>query len=275
MVPGIPLLFSILILYYFTMRVVFMGRKPDSIKALDFLIEQGFEIACVVAIPKNEVVIWKRRLWDYAESKNIPVTDNNGIYRMINQGRLKDIDLVISYLYPYKVKKSLLSLPKIGAINFHPSPLPELKGLGGYNVAILEDFSYYGVSAHFMSEEIDSGDIIKVRRFPIDAKKETTLSLEKKTRPYLLNLFYEVMLDIKRHKELKAMPQKGGRYINREEFERMKVIKPDDTKEVIDRKIRAFFYPPYEGAIIKIDGKKYTLITKELMEEIGKRFHDD
>lgn len=257
------------------MRVIFMGRKPESIKALDFLIKNGFDIVCVVTIPKNKPVIWKKRLWDYAEDKKIPVFDNKGIYRALKEGKLKDIDLVISYLYPYKVRKTLLELPKIGAINFHPAPLPELKGLGGYNVAILEDFTYYGVSAHYMSEKIDSGDIIKVIRFPIDAKKETALSLEIKTRPYLLKLFYEIMEEIKEGKKIESIPQKGGRYINREEFERMKIIKPNDPTELIDKKIRAFFYPPYEGAQVELNGKRYTLITKELMEDIGKRYHND
>ncbi len=252
-----------------------MGRKPESIKALEFLIEKGFEIACVVAIPTHVPVIWKKRLCQYAESRKLPITDDKGIYRWISSGKIGDIDIVVSYLYPYKVKKPLLNIPKIGAINFHPAPLPELRGLGGYNIAILEDFTYYGVSAHYMSEEIDAGDIIKVLRFPINPEKETAFSLEKKTRPYLLKLFYEVMLDIKKHGKPEGVPQKGGRYISRREFEKMKVVNYDDPPELIEKKIRAFFYPPYEGAVIELNDRRYTLLSEEILRDIGEKYHND
>ena len=53
-------------------------------------------------------------------------------------------------------------------LNFHPAPLPDIRGLGGYNVAILEDFAEWGVSAHFVDEEFDTGDLVRVDRFPID-----------------------------------------------------------------------------------------------------------
>ncbi len=252
-----------------------MGRKPDSIKALEFLLENGFEVAQVVAIPPSVPLLWKKRLWNYAEENGIPVTDNEGVYKLVKSGKFKEIDLVISYLYPYKVKKQLLDLPRIGAINFHPAPLPELAGIGGYNVAILEGMKYYGVSAHYMSEEIDRGDIIKVVRFPIDPDRETAYSLERKTRPYLLNLFYEVMKHIKEKGKPEGIPQKGTRYISKKEFEEMKIIRKDDSPEIVERKIRAFFYPPYPGAQIEIKGRKYTLISEEILKEIGEKFHDD
>ncbi len=257
------------------MRVVFMGRKPDSIKALEFLLESGFDVPLVVAIPPHKPLLWKRRLWNYADKKGIPLVDNKGIYRLLDDGELKDIDLVISYLYPYRLKEPLLSLPRIGAINFHPAPLPELKGLGGYNVAILENMDYYGVSAHYMTEDIDSGDIIKVIRFPINPHKETAYSLERETRPYLLSLFKEVMMDIKEHGKPRGTPQKGGRYISRKEFESMKLIRESDSPELIERKIRAFFYPPYPGAEVELKGRRYTIISDEIMKEIGEKYHND
>ncbi len=252
-----------------------MGRKLESIKALKFLENKGIDVALVVALPPDVSVIWKKRLWDYAVSRGYRVVSNNEVYKLLKNKEIKDIDLVISYLYPYRVKKPLLELPEIGAINFHPAPLPELRGIGGYNVAILEGFNYYGVSAHYMSEEIDSGDIIKVVRFPIDPEKETAYSLEKKTRPYLLKLFYEVISDIIENGKPEAKPQGKGRYITKKEFESMKLIKKTDTPEMIERKIRAFFYPPYPGALIEINGKKYTVISNEILKDLGEMLHSD
>ena len=53
-----------------------------------------------------------------------------------------------------------------------------MRGLGGFNVAILEDFAEWGVSAHFVDEEFDTGDLVRVDRFPIDRERETALSLD-------------------------------------------------------------------------------------------------
>lgn len=251
-----------------------MGRKPESIQALKFLEEMGFSIELVVALPKKVSVIWKRRLWDYAHFRGFRVVSNSEVYKILERGELSDIDLVISYLYPYRVKRPLLRLPKVGAINFHPAPLPELRGVGGYNVAILENFKYYGVSAHYMTEEIDAGGIIRVIRFPIDARKETAFSLERKTRAYLLELFYGVMSDFLKKGKLKGVSQSEGRYITKREFERMKIISSDDSLEVIERKIRAFFYPPYEGALIEIKGKKFTVISKEILNFLSEKLQD-
>ena len=41
------------------------------------------------------------------------------------------------------------------------------------------------------------------------------------------------------------------------------------------RKIRAFFYPPYPGALIEINGKKYTVISDEILKDLGEKLHGD
>ena len=35
------------------------------------------------------------------------------------------------------------------------------------------------------------------------------------------------------------------------------------------KKIRAFWFPPYDGAYVEINGQKYTLINRQLLEEIA------
>ncbi len=54
----------------------------------------------------------------------------------------------------------------MGCLNFHPAPLPDFRGLGGYNVAILEGLPEWGVSSHFVDEHFDTGDLVDVERFP-------------------------------------------------------------------------------------------------------------
>ncbi len=263
------------------MRVIYMGRdKPAPLAGLEYLVEKKIEVVVVMGSSEKSGDS-HGKLLDRARQLGIPVEQEERLYVALEQKKdphpleydLNDIDLVISFLYTKKIKKSLVSLAKIGGINFHPAPLPEFRGLGGYNIAIYENLSYWGVSAHFIEELLDAGDIIKVRNFAIDPKTETAFSLEQKSQSFLLELFKEVIERVNRRHQLPRTPQGKGRYIRREEFESLRKIRPEDTLEEIDRKIRAFWYPPHGGAYIDIQGKEYTLINAELMSEVGERYH--
>ena len=65
-----------------------------------------------------------------------------------------DVDLVISFLFWKRIREPLLSLGRIGCLNFHPAPLPDMRGVGGYNVAVLEGMSEWGVSCHFVDARL-------------------------------------------------------------------------------------------------------------------------
>ncbi|KHE69249.1 hypothetical protein LD39_13250 [Halobacillus sp. BBL2006] len=190
---------------------------------------------------------------------------------------LNNIDLVISYLFWKKIKPPLLSLPKIGAINFHPAPLPDYKGLGGYNAAILDQRKDYGVTAHFMNEKIDEGTIINKKMFNIDKENETAFSLELKSQVVMFKLFKEVIDNATNPdyllKKTNTDTNNQGIYINKKMFEEMKIIHHTDSKEEIDRKIRAFWFPPYEGAKLKIGNEFYTLLNNNVLSDVAKVLH--
>lgn len=221
------------------MKVIFMGKESKSIDALRYLIY------------KNIDIVYK--VW---ETSIITKEDLN----------LKNIDLVISYLYPKKIKEPLISLPRIGCINFHPAPLPKFRGFAPYSFGILESLPYWRVTAHFIDETIDTGDTIKANEYTIDLTKETACSLKQKSQEWLLDLFKEVIDGVLINKALLSIPQGKGVYRSKEEFEKLRKISPNDTLEMIDRKIRAFWCPPHMGAYIEIDGKEYTLVSEELMK---------
>ncbi len=49
----------------------------------------------------------------------------------------------------------------------------------------------------------------------------------------------------------------------------MKRIDFEKDKDILDSKIRAFWFPPYDGAFIEVNGKKYTLIDREILASIA------
>ncbi len=254
------------------MDVIFLGKKPGASLALEFLIEQGFNVLFVCAILEDKRLHWHNPLKDTVKKHNIKIVSEDLIYEELQ--KVRGVDLVVSYLFWEKIKEPLITGPKYGCINFHPAPLPDFRGVGGYNIAIYEKLKEWGVSAHFVDQDFDTGDIIKVNRFPINSEELTAFSLEQTTQDYLLELFKEVMLEFKLKKSgVPRRKQGNGRYIDRSEFERIRRITNKDSQEEIERKIRAFWYPPYEGAYVEIDGRRYTLVNEFVLKEAAKYYH--
>jgi methionyl-tRNA formyltransferase len=248
-------------------RVILLGRKLGAREALRYLINKRVEVPLVVS-KKGEP------LWEYAKERGIRVyNDDDPVYSMIERRdkSVLDVDLVISYLFWKKIRHPLISAGKIGCINFHPAPLPDYKSRAGYNTAILDMRAWFGVSAHFIdSEKFDSGPIIKVLRFKMDPHKETAYSLEKRTQLKLFELFRDVIDDFLLGKAIKTSKNTGGLYLTSEELEKMKEVDlRRDSLEFINRKVRAFFFPPYNGATITVKNQKFTLINEEVMKLIG------
>lgn len=134
-------------------------------------------------------------------------------------------------------------------------------------MAILDELDSWGMTAHYVDEEIDTGEIIKVLEFPICVDTETAKSLESKSQEKLYNLFKEVIFaTIESKDKLPTTFNVGGRYIARAEMEAMKEIKAGDD---IHRKIRAFWFPPYDGAYIKIGEEKFTLTDSYILSTLA------
>ena len=246
-------------------NVIYMGKdKIEVINGLKYLIEKKYNIYLVCA-KKNGM------LWNFCTKNNISVCLDTELYDKISHK--PDIDLVISYLFWRKIKKVLIDLPKLYCLNFHPGPLPECKGLGGYNLALLFNKNYYGVTCHHIEESIDDGNIVEKILFEIDCNNETIYSLEKKSMEYLFQLYKSVIEKIDKNEKLISVPQIGNTwnnigYISMKKFNSLREIKEDDSLEIIERKIRAFFFPPFDGAIIKIKDKDFTLVSTELLKNI-------
>ncbi|OGN24131.1 MAG: hypothetical protein A3G51_02555 [Candidatus Yanofskybacteria bacterium RIFCSPLOWO2_12_FULL_43_11b] len=258
-------------------NVIFMGKKPLAVSAFEYLLQRGINVKLVVAMVDEP---FENNLANAALSHGIPLyTDPKEIYELIDSGdeMFRDVDLVISYLFWKRMKNGLIKLPKWGCVNFHPAPLPDYKGRAGYNTAILDKRDDFGVSAHFIdSEEFDVGPIIKVTKFKIEHDKETAYSLEAKSQQKMLELFKEVINLFTSNEEIQISPNSGGLHLTGEQLEEMKKVDlAKDSAEEIDRKVRAFFFPPYTGAKLIVGEKEFTLVNQGILnlfhEKINKK----
>jgi len=263
------------------MRVIFLGRKPEAIQALDFLLDRGWEVPCLICPRKTDDLWWHPTLLEAAARRGIPAVTQEALLKVLVRPQddpplgkvIENVDLVISYLYWRRIKEPLLSRPLRGAVNYHPAPLPEYRGVGGYNFAILNGERTYGVSAHYIDSTIDTGELIARHDFPIDAERETAYSLYHKSQRALLDLFFEVM-PLFEVGCPPGTPQGEGRYYTREEFEAAKAIGPGSDPVEIDRRARAFWFPPYSGAYFADDPTRATVVTEKILRQMGGLLHD-
>lgn len=248
-------------------KVIFLGRKKEAIDAVKFLIENRIKIAAIIGVRNDPSSIKLLKIAN--ENEILFILNEKVIYKLIanKDKRLERVDLVISYLYSKKIKNSLIYLGRLGCINFHPAPLPDYKSSAGYNTAILDERLEYGVSAHFIdSEEFDAGPIIRVLRFPI-GKNENVISLFEKSQTKLLELFKETIILFQAGEKLKTIENKGGLFLNKKQFEDLKKVDiKKDSLDLINKKIRAFFFPPHTGAKIRIGNQDFTLINNDLLK---------
>ncbi len=63
----------------------------------------------------------------------------------------------------------------------------------------------------------------------------------------------------------------SGEYYSMAKLQSVKKIELTENNETINRKINALWYPPFEGAYIEVDGERFYLINKNILEKISEK----
>lgn len=251
------------------MRVMFFGDdREGAINALKFLIEKEIEVVgCVFEEDHSG------QLRELCERNGITCHKSVQVYNMLENEELPMFDLGVSYLYRKIIKTSLIGFCNNNIINFHPAPIQIHKGIAACCYCLLNGYKEWGVTAHYIAPAIDEGDIIMERTFSV-AELETSMEVEDYVQKQSLKLFKDViMLFINGEKiPRKQQDLSKGHFFSKKELEKEKTITILDSAQKIDQKIKALWFPPYHGANIEIDGKKYSLVNEEILKEIAELY---
>jgi methionyl-tRNA formyltransferase len=258
-----------------TVRVIFMAKnKVSTERALRVLLDREIEVVAAVTPPIDEPGMDGGNASALAHAAGIPVVQDEALYGAIDGDgkaglQLDGVDLVISFLYWKRIRQPLIKLGTKGCINFHPAPLPAYRGGAVYTFGILNAESEWGVSAHWVDETFDTGDLIEVSPFSIDPARETCFSLEQKSQSHLVDLFQKTVDNLLSEKALPRETQGAGSTYTQADMEAVRRISSEDSPELVDRKIRAFWYPPARGAIIDVNGMECVAVNDLIVEEAG------
>jgi methionyl-tRNA formyltransferase len=153
---------------------VFFGTPRFAVDVLDALEAKGLVPALVVTAPDKprgrgqEVSPSPAKLWAVERGIDVatPATlkDEAFAAELANT----DWDVFVVAAYAKLIPKSMLSIPKHGALNVHPSLLPKYRGPSPALSAILSDDRSTGVSVMLMEEKMDAGPVVAQAKVELD-----------------------------------------------------------------------------------------------------------
>jgi methionyl-tRNA formyltransferase len=154
------------------MKIVFMGTPAFAVASLQAILEKGFEVVGVVTVPDKPAgrgqKLMTSAVKDFALSHHLPVLqpvklkDPDFLQQLANLNA--DLFVVVAFRM---LPKEVWQMPPKGTINLHGSLLPKYRGAAPIHWAIINGEKETGVTTFFINEEIDMGNIIEQRSFPI------------------------------------------------------------------------------------------------------------
>ena len=164
------------------MRIIFMGTPDFAVPCLESLIDAGHNVAAVFTQPDKPG--GRKQILTPSPVKACAVSHNIKVYqpeKIKNSNALEIInsinpDVIIVVAYGKILPKEILNAAKFGCINVHASLLPKYRGAAPIQWSILNGDEETGVCVMQMDEGIDTGDILLVRKTPIDIN-ETSAEL--------------------------------------------------------------------------------------------------
>ena len=165
------------------MRVVFMGTPQIAADCLSRLIADGFDLVGVYTkpdMPKNRgMKLAMSEVKEVALAAGLPVYQP-ATFRddaAVEELRALRPDVIAVVAYGKILPQRVLDIPKLGCINIHTSILPALRGSAPAQWAILNGLDETGVTAMYLSAGMDEGDIIEIRKTPIEPLENSTALL--------------------------------------------------------------------------------------------------
>ena len=79
-----------------------------------------------------------------------------------------EFDVLLCVVFPLRLPADVLALPRLGAVNMHPSTLPAYRGTMTPNWHLLNGETQIGLTLHRMTPQFDDGAILAQTSVPID-----------------------------------------------------------------------------------------------------------
>ena len=243
-------------------KILFFGTPEFAVPSLTALVEHGAAVRCVT-MPEKPVgrkqLLRAPPVKRAAEQLGLAILQPEKLNEEFRDSvRSWNPDLAVVAAYGKIFRPALLSIPRHGFVNVHPSLLPRHRGASPIPETIRMGDAKAGVTIMQLDEGLDTGPILAARTYPLHGD-ETTGTLT----PVLAEMGAMLLVEIlpayfAGTLTPKPQPTVG---VTLTKILRKEVAYLDarsNTADALERSVRA--YTPWPGSWFCIDGMRFKLL---------------
>jgi len=252
-------------------KSVFIGGKQIGVNCLNVLLEHGIKpdlVICNVGDGEGKKN-WHDSLLNVAEVNNLNYLKNTRVDEFDVIKMIENISPEIIFCIGgmHIIPKSVLSIPRLGCVNIHPSLLPKYRGRYSTAHAIFNGEKYSGVTIHWMDEGIDTGPIIMQEKIEIKDTDTARTLYDKFTKigTLLFKEFLNLWITGQKIPSLKQDENEASYYPKSLPAGGEIDWSWDGAK--IKRFIRAMTFEPFGSARFKIGNEEMLIVNKKYVDD--------
>ena len=249
------------------MNIIFMGTPDFAIPVLERL-HKHHAIPAVFTAPSKRTgrsqVMTNSPVQQWAQSYDIPVYTPKSLRLPDVQELIESIepDLVVVAAYGLFIPDTILTLPRLGCWNIHPSLLPKLRGPSPVVTSILQRDIVTGVSIMKLDQNMDSGPILAQHSYHMSFS-ETASSLTRSLFEIGADLLHDCIARADRDNLVERIAQNDAEAtFTSKQRKEDGLINWDSTSQDIEAQIRA--YTPWPGSFTYWNGKILKILSANL-----------
>lgn len=174
-------------------------------------------------------------------------------------------DVIVVVAYGQILRKNVLDLSRLGCVNIHSSLLPRWRGAAPIQWAILGGDKESGISTMKLVEKLDAGDILLQSHTPL-SENETAGTLHDRLARMGAELIGPTLAGLEAG-TLKGVAQDEALVTYASKLTKeMELLNPDESAEVLERRVRAL--NPWPGTSLMIGGQRLKVKRAKLRADI-------
>jgi methionyl-tRNA formyltransferase len=182
------------------LRIIFMGTPDFAVTSLGALVKAGCNIVGVITAPDKPagrgMKLTESAVKKYAVEKDLHILQPEKLKNpeFIEELRALKADLQIVVAFRM-LPEIVWNMPALGTVNLHGSLLPQYRGAAPIHWAVINGEKETGVTTFKLKHEIDTGDILLQKSFPI-GEEETTGEVHDRMKIIGADLLVETVMGL-------------------------------------------------------------------------------
>lgn len=244
-------------------KFAFFGTGDFAVGILDILIKNNYIPEIIIATPDKpkgrKMALTPPPVKVWAEKNNIKFIQPEKLTHYSLP--VASYDLFVVADYGKILPKEIINMPKHKTLNVHPSLLPKFRGSSPIQSFILSNEKETGVTIILIDEEVDYGPILKNAKIKNqNVKLLYYKELEERLAELGGNLLVEIIPNWINGKIKPEEQNHNEATFTKKITKENGLINPEDSPELIMKKIRAFTPWPSAYFFTEKNGKKMRII---------------